>query len=203
MKVPHACKIAPTPPTSNLSFISLSPFLSTPSSASPPERTTPPGKMRIETARDKITGPARQISRDSSGCPGSINGSKRRLYHQTEPQAPARGQAAGQLRTQKTSRATENTKKRSGNRKCELIGQPCAMHQPLAQALSLAWRRCCRRPAFPATPNPAPRKHPHPPASQQRAPRLPRNTPNHHATARLVAHFSRKTAETKVTHITN
>ena len=87
--------------------------------------------------------------------------------------------------------------------KLELINRPCTMHQPLAQALSLARRRCCRRPAFPAAPKPAPGKHPHPPASQQRAPRLPRNTPNHHATARLVAHFNRKTAARKVTHITN
>ena len=36
-----------------------------------------------------------------------------------------------------------------------------------------------------------------------RTPRLPRNTPNHHETARSGAHFSRKTAERKVTHITN
>ena len=39
--------------------------------------------------------------------------------------------------------------------------------------------------------------------ASRRTPRLPRNTPNHHATARLVAHFSRKTAERKVIHITN
>ena len=63
-KAPHTCKIAPTPPPGNLFFISLSPFLSTPSPASPPERATPPGKMRIETARDKVH---RQRSRTSPG----------------------------------------------------------------------------------------------------------------------------------------
>ena len=51
-KAPHACKINPTPPSGNLSFISLSPFRSTPSPASPQEGAAPPGKMRIETARD-------------------------------------------------------------------------------------------------------------------------------------------------------
>ena len=134
----------------------------------------------------------------------------RRLYHQTD-----RGQAQGSNRApsasagssnratqnaKKGGRATQNTKKRPCHRKC---GRPCTTHQPLGQALSLAQHRCRRRPACPATPNPAPRKRPQPPASQQRAPRLPRNTPNPHATARLVAHFSRKTTERKVTHITN
>ena len=151
--------------------------------------------MRIETARTRITGPARQIPRDSSGC-----------SPQRDFPSPARGQGSNRAPSASagsSGRATQNTKKRSGNRKCEITGQPCTTHQPLGQALSLARRRSCRRPAFPAAPNPVPRKHPHPPDSQQRAPRLPRNTPNPHATARLVAHLSRKTAQRKVTHITN
>ena len=69
----------PDPSRRSPIFISLSPFRSTPSPARPPEGTTPPGKMRIETARDtdhrqrprthrEGRRPARQISRDSSGC---------------------------------------------------------------------------------------------------------------------------------------
>ena len=51
-KDPHSCKIAPTPPVGNLSFVFLSPFLSILSPASPPERAASSCKMRIETGRD-------------------------------------------------------------------------------------------------------------------------------------------------------
>ena len=172
-KAPHVCKIAPTPPAGNLSFISLSPFLSTPSPARPPERPTPPGKMRIETARDtdhrtrppnfpgqfgllSASGPGQTLrcsgcdhpprlafprgpfaggcflgffwkrpvqvpsTARSATCIPYVSRSKRRLYRypkrrrevkrkgQTEPQAQARGQAAGQHRTPKSGQATEN-----------------------------------------------------------------------------------------------
>ena len=97
-KPPHACKIAPTPAPGNLSFISLSPFLSTPSPASPPEGAAPPGKMRIETARE-FQQREQEPPLSTSQAPARGQGSNR-------AQAQARGQAAGQLRTQK---------RRSGN----------------------------------------------------------------------------------------
>ena len=149
--------------------------------------------------------------------------SKRRLYRHPKPQrgvkdrkqSPKRKRGVkrpGNRERKKGGRATQNTKRRSCNRECEITGRPCTMHQPLSASLGAASRRGASSqlgaapllpvPAFPAAPKPTPRKHPHPPASQQRTPRLPRNTPNPRATARLVAHFSRKTAERKVTHIT-
>ena len=109
-KVPHSCKIAPTPPAGNLFFISLSPFLSTPSPASPPERATPPGKMRIETARDtdhrtsppnfpgqfgllSASGPGQTLP--CSGC-------------DHPPRMAHAKKAVGQHRTRKGDHATEN-----------------------------------------------------------------------------------------------
>ena len=149
----------------------------------------------------------------SATCIPYVSRSKRRLYRhpkpqrgvkdQTEPQAQARGQATGQLRTQK--RRPGNTEHEKAIRQQKMRNNRSAMHHAAALGASsqLGAAPLLPVPAFPATPNPAPRKRPHPPASQQRAPRLPRSTPNPHATARLVAHFSRETAERKVTHITN
>ena len=186
-----------------------------------------------------------------AACPGSINGSKRRLYQypkrqrgvkrkdQTEPQATARGQAAGQLRTQKRQpgntaheKAVRQQKMRTNRNYCRLRAfqmrrEPfsrntvhlAAFSREAAQDRSPGWseakawvrtarrqpRKGCRKTTsrFRRWIDPScAERNTAAWASQQRAPHLPRNTPNHHETARSGAHFSRKTAERKVTYIT-
>ena len=155
--------------------------------------------MRIETARDTDH---QQRPRTSPGK-AADQPAKRRLFHQTEPQAQARGQATRQLRTQK--KRPGNTEHEKAIRQQKMRNNRPAMHYapalgassqfgasplPSAPSLSSNPKTSATQASSPtrlSTKGSAPaKKHPQP----------PRNSTSG-------AHFSRKTAERKVTHITN